>query len=82
VCSLSVTSDEGQGGGSGHSSPDWEVLSTHEVNLRAERMGTGTGRDYFVAIDCADALALTSSASVTVSIPHDSRRLQQPARQR
>jgi hypothetical protein len=37
VCSLSVSDNEGEGGGSGHTSPDWMVLDAHHVDLRAER---------------------------------------------
>jgi hypothetical protein len=71
ACTLSVTSNEGEGGGSGNTSPDWEVVDGHHVNLIAERAGTGSGRVYTVKISCTDTLPLSSSAEVTVTVPHD-----------
>jgi hypothetical protein len=68
---VSVTSNEGAGGGSGNTSPDSVVLDARDVSLRAERMGTGSGRIYTIAISCDDAAGLSSIASVTVSVPHD-----------
>jgi uncharacterized protein (TIGR03118 family) len=74
VCSLSVSSNEGDGGGSGNTSPDWQVVDPHNVDLRAERAGTGGGRIYTVTIDCNDSLPLSSSKTVTVTVPHDQGR--------
>lgn len=71
VCSLSVSSNEGDGGGSGNTSPDWQVVNAHAVDLRAERAGTGDGRVYTVTINCKDSLPLSSSKAVTVTVPHD-----------
>jgi hypothetical protein len=71
VCSLSVSSNEGDGGGSGNTSPDWQVVNAHAVDLRAERAGTGDGRVYTVTINCKDSLPLSSSKAVTVIVPHD-----------
>ena len=64
VCALSVSSDEG-------SSTDWQVLDAHHVDLRAERAGNGGDRVYIVSIDCKDTAGLSSSATVTVTVPHD-----------
>src|SRR5258708_30070499 len=61
VCSLSVSANEGEGGGSGNTSPDWMVMDTHDVDLRAERMGAGGGRVYTIAIDCRDKPGLSSN---------------------
>ena len=71
VCSLSVTDNEGEGGGSGHTSPDWMVLDAHHVDLRAERAGTGSGRIYTIAISCQDKLGLSSNTTTTVTVAHD-----------
>lgn len=74
VCSLSVSSNEGEGGGSGNTFPDWMVLDAHNVNLLAERMGTGNGRVYTITVDCTDKAGkagLSSSATVAVTVPHD-----------
>ena len=74
VCSLSVSSNEGDGGGSGNTSPDSQVVNAHAVDLRAERAGTGGGRVYTVTINCIDSLPLSSSKAVTVTVPHDQGR--------
>ena len=71
VCSLSVRDNEAGNGGSGNTSPDWMVLDAHNVDLRAERAGTGAGRVYTVAISCQDKLALSSNATATVTVVHD-----------
>lgn len=71
VCSLSVSSNEGAGGGSGNTSPDWQVVDAHHVDLRAERMGSGGGRIYTITINCGDKLPLSSSAAAAVMVAHD-----------
>ncbi|HKW96115.1 MAG TPA: TIGR03118 family protein [Bryobacteraceae bacterium] len=71
VCSLSVTSNEGEGGGSGHTSPDWMVIDAHHESLRAERAGSGSGRVYTTTISCQDKLGLTAGAAVDVVVPHN-----------
>jgi len=71
VCSLSVSDNEGGGGGSGHTSPDWIVLDAHHVDLRAERAGTGNGRVYTIAITCQDKLGLSSNTTTAVTVAHD-----------
>ena len=63
--SLSVTSNEPVNG------TDWVVLSPNNVDLRADRLGTGTGRIYTITIFCQDSLGTSSSATVTVRVPHD-----------
>lgn len=70
-CSLSISSNEGEAGGSGHASPDWIVLDAHHVDLRAERSGGGHGRVYTVNISCQDKSGLSSTATVAVTVPHD-----------
>ena len=71
-CTLSVISNEPVlGHGSGHTSPDWIVLDDHHVLLRAERMGNGNGRIYTITITCIDSGGVSSSDSVTVTVPHD-----------
>lgn len=41
------------------------------VRLRAEREASGDGRAYSIEISCSDASGNTSSASITVLVPHD-----------
>jgi hypothetical protein len=71
VCDLSVSSNEGEGGGSGHTSPDWDVMGPHVVDLRAERAGKGGDRIYTITIDCTDKLGLSSRSNTVVTVPHD-----------
>jgi len=73
VCSLSVSSNEGEGGGSGNTSSDFEVIDAHDVSLRAERAGTGDTRIYTITVACTDKLGLSSSAAAAVTVPHDQR---------
>ncbi len=71
ACTLSVSSNEGAVGGSGQTSPDWQVLNAHDVELRAERAGRGNGRLYTITIGCTDTLNLSASTTAVVSVPHD-----------
>src|SRR5262249_30821660 len=68
----SVTSNESVNGpGSGHTAPDWQITGDLSVDLRAERSATGNGRVYTLVVQCTDASNNSSSASTTVSVPHD-----------
>ena len=68
-----VTQDEPVNGlGDGDTSPD-AVLgpATNQVQLRAERSGTGDGRVYRIAVTVTDAFGLTCDATLRVAVPHD-----------
>lgn len=68
--SIAVTSNEDVNGlGDGDTSPDWEVVSSHEVLLRAERSALGSGRVYTITVTATDASGNTKTASTTVSVP-------------
>lgn len=70
TCALSVASNEPiDGTDDGNTAPDWQVIDAHHVNLRAERSGIGTGRVYTVTVTCNDAAGVSSSRTVTVSVP-------------
>ena len=70
TCTLSVTSNEPANGlGDGNTAPDWEIVDSHHVRLRAERSGTGDGRVYSILITCSDILGSTATKIVTVSVP-------------
>ena len=69
-CSLSVTVAD-SGGGIDNLANSFMVVDSHHVELRASRNGGGDGRIYSIAIDCKDKLPLSSSATVTVTVPHD-----------
>jgi hypothetical protein len=64
VGTISVKSNEG-------TASDWKVLDTHHVNLLADRAGNGNGRIYTITISYKDSLGVSSSATVTVTVPHD-----------
>jgi uncharacterized repeat protein (TIGR01451 family) len=72
---LAVASDEAvtapvrQQGLAGLTSPDWQVLSEHEVLLRAERSIRGDGRVYTITITATDAAGGASIQDVTVTVP-------------
>ena len=70
VCSLTATSNEPSNGlGDGNTSIDAVIIDAHDVQLRAERSGTGGGRIYTITATCGDAFGNASSKAVTVSIP-------------
>jgi len=67
---LTVTSNEPiNGTGDGDSSPDWIVVDSHQVQLRAERAGTGTGRIYTITIKSTDSSGNYSTKAVEVAVP-------------
>ena len=68
-CSLSVTVSD-SGGGVDDTAGSFTVVDPHEVELQAARNGGGDGRTYSVTIACSDKLPLSSSAIVTVTVPH------------
>lgn len=61
--------------GSGQTSPDWQITGDLTVNLRAERLGPGSGRIYTIKVQCTDTSCNTSTATVTVTVPHDQGKL-------
>lgn len=70
ACSLSVTAADSSGG-IDDTADSSMVVDAHNVELRASRNGGGDGRLYTVEISCKDKLPLSSSAKVTVTVPHD-----------
>lgn len=70
-CQLSVTSNEPVTSATDKSTPDWLVVNSSMVQLRAERAGKGDGRIYTITVTCTDAQGNTSSKSTTVAVPHD-----------
>jgi len=68
-CVLSVSSNEPTNGlGDGDTAPDWSVVDEHNVMLRSERAGGGSGRIYTITIDCTDGSGNHSTKTVTVSV--------------
>ena len=67
-----ISSNEpANGTGDGDTEPDWTMAGAHAVSLRAERAGTGSGRIYTITITAKDAAGNTSTATTTVSVPHN-----------
>jgi hypothetical protein len=68
-----VTQDEPLNGlGDGDTSPDATPGGvSNEVNLRAERSGTGDGRVYRIAFTGDDGRGGTCTGTVLVGVPHD-----------
>jgi hypothetical protein len=74
ACGLGVASNEPVDGlGDGDTAPDWVVLNSHLVQLRAERAGNGNGRLYTVTISCEDTKHNAAQTAVGVTVPHDRR---------
>jgi hypothetical protein len=68
-----VTQDEPLNGpGDGDTTPDAAHVAGHpeQVQLRAERTGTGDGRVYRVVVTVSDG-SLTCSKTMNVGVPHD-----------
>jgi hypothetical protein len=53
------------------SSGDTQITGSLTANLRAQRLGSGTGRIYTLTVQCTDGSGNSSSAPVTVKVPHD-----------
>ena len=72
-CVLSVTSSEPENGtGDGDTAPDWEIVDSHHLRLRAERAGTGnSSRIYTITVTCTDAAGNTTTKSTTVVVPRN-----------
>ncbi|HEY8228573.1 MAG TPA: S8 family serine peptidase [Pyrinomonadaceae bacterium] len=71
-CVLSVSSNEPINGlGDGDTSPDWAVVDEHNVQVRSERSGRGTGRIYTITIDCTDGAGNHTIKTVTVTVPRN-----------
>jgi hypothetical protein len=69
-CTLSVASNEPQNGtGDGDTAPDWIVIDEHNVQLRSERAGTGSGRIYTLTVACTDASGNIGQSVATVAVP-------------
>jgi hypothetical protein len=67
---LSVTSNEPVSGtGDDDRAPDWQVIDSHHLALRAERAGNGHGRIYTITIHSTDSAGNSTSKRLTVLVP-------------
>ncbi len=76
-----VTSNEPEEGlGDGDMAPDWteplidQDMGIINLELRAERSGSGDGREYTITITATDSSDNLSSADVKIIVPHDKRK--------
>jgi hypothetical protein len=58
------------GTGDGETVSDFQVLDEHHVLLRAERSGTGSGREYYIFVSAYDDLWNSSGQLFVVKVPH------------
>jgi len=71
-CRLEVSSSEPiNGTGDGDTDPDWEIVDSHHVKLRAERANNGEGRIYTITIICSDEQGNETRQSTTVRVAHN-----------
>ena len=57
--------------GDGHTLADIQVDAEGNIFLRAERSGTGDGRVYTLTYEASDASGNSTTATATVTVPHD-----------
>ena len=68
---ISVVSNEPDSGTSAEDVPGDIVISGGSVQIRAERMGSSTGRIYTITVRCTDGSGNSTTRSVAVRVPHD-----------
>lgn len=52
----------------------WQITDLLTVDLRAQRFGMAAGRIYTITVTCTNSSQLSSTATVTVNVPHDQRK--------
>jgi hypothetical protein len=63
---LDVASNEATNG------TDWEILDAHNMRLRSERNGGGSGRVYRISIIATDPITgMSTTSTVEVTVVHD-----------
>jgi hypothetical protein len=74
-CVLTVASNQPIDGlGDGDTAPDWQVIDSHHVLLRAERSGKDkNGRTYTITTTCTDASNNVTTKTSTVFVPHSQK---------
>lgn len=52
----------------------WQITGPLTLDVLAQRLGTGIGRKYIFTVTCTNSSQLTSSATISVFVPHDQRK--------
>ncbi|HET9282043.1 MAG TPA: hypothetical protein VFR24_08790 [Candidatus Angelobacter sp.] len=52
---------------------DWVITGNLTLTLRAERLGSGTGRIYTIVVQCTDDAGNSVTKNIIVTVPHDQR---------
>jgi hypothetical protein len=69
---ISVSSNEPiDGPGKSDKAPDWIITGDLTLDLRAERLGGGSGRIYTITVQCTDENGNNATGTVVVTVPHD-----------
>jgi hypothetical protein len=53
---------------------DWVITGDLTLNLRAKRLGTGSGRVYTMTVECTDSFGNSATKTITVAVSHDQRK--------
>jgi hypothetical protein len=70
LCTLEVSSNQAiNANGDGNTSPDWQIVDEHHVELRSERQGNSDGRIYTIGVVCEDETANATTDAVVVTVP-------------
>lgn len=71
VCAItSIESNE-----PGDDAGDSNIISDFTADLRAERLGAGSGRIYTISVQCSDYAGNSTIGTTTVTVPHDQKRV-------
>jgi hypothetical protein len=49
--------------------PDWNITGLLTLDLKADRLGNGTGRIYTITIECRDSAGNKATGTVIVKVP-------------
>lgn len=70
VCAIaSIESNEPSG-----NEDDSIITGAFTTDLRAQRLGSGSGRVYTISVQCSDYAGNSTSRTTTVTVPHDQKR--------
>jgi hypothetical protein len=68
-----VSNEPEDGQGDGHTSPDIVITADHEISVRAERAGGGSGRVYSLSATALDLAGNRAHVEAACVVPHDQR---------